>query len=300
MAWGDGASTTSTVAGGLGKTIGDAVVAFNKANVFLPLIMSKVAMPGTKSVEFVDVTVTGAGDVTAATEGSDTTAQAMATTARTATIAEHVMQANITDLADMGYGAGSLTETAGAVIGNAIAAKLDDDIANLFAAGSLTSDACGAGTALAMSHIFDCLRLLNANSAVAPLNLALGTKQVYGAKGLQALIHDDAVTGSNVAKPHSNINMALGEALYNNGFVTRLAGFDVYTSPQITEISGDDEEGCAFSKGAFGVGIGSQGLIRMETQRDASARLTEYVGTGFWGETMIKDLFAVSLTSDVS
>ncbi len=297
MAWGDGASTTSTIAGGLGKTIGDAVVAFNKVNVFLPLIMSKVAMPGTKSVEFVDVTITGAGDVATPSEGADSTAQAMATTARTATIAEHVMQANITDLADMGYGAGNLSDTAGATIGNAIAAKLDDDIANLFAAGSLSSDACGAGTALAMSHIFDCLRLLNANSAVAPLNLALGTKQVWGAKGLQALIHDDAHAST---KPQSNVNVALGEALYNNGYVTRMAGFDVYTSPQITEIGGDDEEGCAFSKGAFGVGIGSRGLVRIETQRDASARLTEYVGTGFWGETMIKDLFAVSLTSDVS
>ena len=88
--------------------------------------------------------------------------------------------------------------------------------------------------------------------------------------------------------------------MYGNGFITRLAGFDVYTSPQITEIGGDDEEGCAFSKGAFGVGIGVDGLIRIEAQRNAPKRATEYVATGFWGETMIKDLFAVSLTSDVS
>ena len=256
-------------------------------------------MQGTGSVEFSDWTVVALADVPALTEGTAPTAQALATTARTATISEHGIQVDITDLASMGYGAGSLTDQAGQVIGNAVAMRLDDDIANLFAAGSLSSDACGAGTALAMSHIFDCLRLLNANGAPAPLNLALGTKQVWGAKGLQALIHDDAVTGSN-AKPQSNLTDNLGEALYGNGFITRLAGFDVYTSPQITEIGGDDEEGCAFSKGAFGVGIGVDGLIRIEAQRNAPKRATEYVATGFWGETMIKDLFAVSLTSDVS
>ena len=299
MALSDGATVSSGLAGGIGMTIGDAVVAFNKTNVFLPLVTSKQAAQGTGSVEFSDWAVVALADVPAQAEGSAMTAQALTTAARTATIGEHGIQVDITDLSQMGYGAGSLKETAGAVIGNAVAMRLDDDIANLFAAGSLTSDACGAGTALAMSHIFDCLRLLNANGAPAPLNLALGTKQVWGAKGLQALIHDDAVTGSN-AKPQSNLTSNLGEELYGNGFVTRLAGFDVYTSPQITEIGGDDEEGCAFSKGAFGVGIGVDGLIRIEEQRNASKRATEMVATGFWGETMIKDLFAVSLTSDVS
>jgi len=236
-------------------------------------------------------------DVTAATEGSDTNAQAMATTARTATIAEHVMRVDITDLADMGYGAGNLADTAGAVIGNSISAKLDDDVANLFAAGSLTSDVCGATNPLTIAHIFDCLRLLNANSAVAPLNLALGTKQTYGAKGIRALVQNAAAPTTTALWGH---NPKLNQEVVLNGFITRFGGFDVYSSPQITEIGGDDEEGCAFSKGAFGVAIGSRGLIRIETQRDASARLTEYVGTGFWGEVMIKDLFAVSLTSDVS
>ena len=299
MALGDGATTTSTIAGGIGVTIGDAVVAFNKTNVFLPLITSKQAARGSGSVEFSDWTAVALADVPALTEGTAGTAQALATTARTATIGEHGIQVDITDLSQMGYGAGSLKETAGAVIGNAVAMRLDDDIANLFAAGSLTNDVCGAGNTLALEHIFDCLRLLNANGAPAPLNLALGTKQVWGAKGVRKLITDVAVTGTN-AKPYSSFGAAQGQELASNGFVTRLAGFDVYTSPQITEISGDDEEGCAFSSGAFGVGIGVDGLIRIEEQRNAAKRATEMVATGFWGETMIKDLFAVSLTSDVS
>tara|TARA_R100000700_G_C3175315_1_gene150117 strand:- start:1399 stop:2298 length:900 start_codon:yes stop_codon:yes gene_type:complete len=299
MALSDGATVSSGIAGGIGMTIGDAVVAFNKTNVFLPLVTSKQAAQGSGSVEFSDWAAVALADVPALTEGTAGTAQALTTAARTATISEHGIQVDITDLSQMGYGAGSLKETAGAVIGNAVAMRLDDDIANLFAAGSLTNNACGAGTPLALSHIFDCLRLLNANGAPAPLNLALGTKQVWGAKGVRKLVTDVAVTGSN-AKPYSSFGAVQGQELASNGFVTRLAGFDVYTSPQITEISGDDEEGCAFSSGAFGVGIGVEGLIRIEEQRNAAKRATEMVATGFWGETMIKDLFAVSLTSDVS
>ena len=297
MAWGDGASTTSTVTGGLGKTLGDSVIAFNKVNVFLPLITSKQAVKGANSVEFTDWTITGAGDVATPSEGADSTAQAIATTPKTATIAEHVLQVNITDLAVSGYGAGSLTDTAGQAIGNAVAAKLDDDIANLFAAGSLGTDVCGAGTTLTVAHIFECLRQLNTNSAPAPYNLCLGTKQTYGEKGIRPLIQ-----GAAAPTNHQNIfaQNQQGTDIANNGFVTRFGGFDVYHSPQISEIAGDDEEGCAFSRGAFGLGIGADGLIRIETQRDASARLTEYVATGFWGEVEIKDLFAVSLTSDVS
>ena len=304
MALSDGTTnvtSSATIAGGVGKILGDAIIAFNKVNVISPLVTTRIGVTNAKTVEFTDYTIASHLDVTEATESTDTTAQAIATTARTATLSEHVMQVNISDLAEQSYGAGgSLGANAGAIIGNAISARLDDDLANLFAAGSLSNDACGAGTALAISHIFDCLRVLNASQAPAPYNLVLGVKQTYGAKGLRALIVDDAVTGSN-SKPFSTFGGAVqGQELANNGFVTRFAGFDVYTSPQVTEISGDDEEGCAFSKGAFGFATGAEGIMSIETQRDASKRLTEYIGTGVWGETLIKDDFAVSLTSDVS
>ena len=35
---------TAVAAGGLGRTVGDAVIAFNKANVMLPLVTSKQAI----------------------------------------------------------------------------------------------------------------------------------------------------------------------------------------------------------------------------------------------------------------
>ena len=50
----------------------------------------------------------------------------------------------------------------------------------------------------------------------------------------------------------------------------------------------------------MGMAVPAKGLISIETQRDASKRMTEYVGTGTWGEAIIKELYGVSVTSDVS
>jgi len=49
--------------GGLGKIIGDAVVAFNHSNVMLPLVTSKQAVKGAITVQFVDYTKIGSSDV---------------------------------------------------------------------------------------------------------------------------------------------------------------------------------------------------------------------------------------------
>ena len=84
--------------------------------------------------------------------------------------------------------------------------------------------------------------------------------------------------------------------------VGSFAGFNVYWSDQIDEnvSSGGDAAGFAFSKGAVGLAIGPEGLIRIETERNASFRSTEYVAVGFWGQTEIKDAFGVYILSDVS
>jgi len=291
-------TASPTIGGGVGKVLGDAVIAFNKVNVVAPLILSKIGVVGAKTVEFADWLVASYADVTAATEASNTTAQALTTTARTVTLSEHTIQVDISDLAEQSYGAGgTLGANAGAVIGNAIAARLDNDLVQLFAPGSLTNDVAGATVTLTASHIFECLRLLHDNQAPAPLNLVLGTQQTWGAKGLRLIITGAAATPTTT----SLFGTAdAGVSLANTGFVTKFAGFDVYSTPEIIEDGSNDEAGCAFSRGAFGFATGAKGIISIETQRDASARVTEYVGTGVWGETMVKDLYAVSLTSDVS
>ena len=289
---------TGVAQGGLGKTIGDAVIAFNHTNVMLPLVTSKQAVKGAITVQFPDYTKIASSSVAAATDGGDhTTVASVTTAARSATVSEHVIRADVSDLVLMGSG-DDITGQAGTALGNAVAAKLDDDLVELGKGFSQTQSS--AGTELALSHIFGSMRLLRAAGAPFPYNLVLSPKQVWGPKGLLSLLHDDAVTGSN-SKPMSLMGQK-GEEAMANGWVGTIAGFNCYWSDQIDEdvSSGGDAAGFAFSKGAIGCAIGPEGLIRLETERNASFRTTEYVACGFWGEIDIKDAFGVYILTDVS
>ena len=289
---------TGVAQGGLGKTIGDAVIAFNHTNVMLPLVTSKQAVKGAITVQFPDYTKVASSSVAAATDGGDhTTVASITTAARSATVSEHVIRADVSDLARMGN-AEDLTGNVGAVLGNAVAAKLDADLTALGTGFSQTESS--AGTQLALSHVFGSMRQLRAAGAPFPYNLVLSPKQVWGSKGLISLLHDDAVTGTN-SKPMSLMGQK-GEEAMANGWVGSIAGFNCYWSDQINEDvgSGGDAAGFAFSKGAVGLAIGPEGLFRLETERNASFRTTEYVACGFWGEIEIKDAFGVYILSDVS
>jgi hypothetical protein len=280
------------VVGGLGKIIGDAVVAFNHSNVMLPLITAKQAVKGAITVQFVDYTKIGASDVGAGTDGADyTTMTSIDTAARSATVSEHVIRTDVSDLAAMGS-AEDYTGNVGAILGNAVAAKLDDDCVEL--GKSFTQTECGAGTTLSLDHVFGAMRQLKSAGAPMPYNLVLSPKQVWGAKGLSGLLIDPSA-GVQADNPLSQTKLA-------NGVVGTIAGFDVYWSDQIDEdvSSGGDAAGFAFSKGAIGLAIGPEGLMRIETERNASFRTTEYVATGFWKEIEIHDAFGVYILSDVS
>ena len=283
---------TGVAHGGLGKIIGDAVIAFNHTNVMLPLVTSKQAVKGAITVGFPDYTKVASSSVATPADGADhTTVTSITTDARNCTISEHVIRADVSDLAVMGN-ADDLTGNVGQILGNAVAAKLDDDLVSLGTAFSQTE--CGAGTALSLAHVFGSMRQLRAAGAPFPYNLVLSPKQVWGAKGLSGLLVDSS-DGVQADNPLSQAKLA-------NGEVGSIAGFNVYWSDQIEENvgSGGDAAGFAFSKGAVGLAIGSEGLIRIETERNASFRTTEYIAVGFWGQVEIKDTFGVYILSDVS
>lgn len=290
-------TNTSTAAGGLGRTIGDAVIAFNHVNVMYPLCTVQQAARGSNHVQFSDWTKLTSSNVTEATQATTTTAVAITSNARTATVSEHVIASTVSDLVLMGSN-DDITGQAGTALGNAVAAKLDADLTDLGTGFSQTE--CGAGTALALSHIFGAMRQLRAASAPMPYNLVLSPKQVWGGKGLISLLHDDAVTGSN-SKPMSLMGDKGNEA-FGVGYITSIAGFNVYWSDQINEnvSSGGDAAGFAFSKGGLGIGVGAEGLFRIATERDEMLRAVNYVATGFWGEIEIKDTFGVYILTDVS
>jgi len=298
-------TNTSTAAGGLGRTIGDAVIAFNHVNVMYPLVSVQQAAQGSNHVQFSDWTKLASSDVTAATQATTTTAVAITTAARTATISEHVIASTVSDLVLMGSG-DDVEGQAGPALGNAVAAKLDDDLVELGKAFSQTE--CGAGTSLALSHIFGSMRQLRAAGAPMPYNLVLSPKQVWGGKGIISLLHNSALdtagsstTDTATARPVGMMGGKAEEA-FSTGYVGSIAGFNVYWSDQIDEnvSSGGDAAGFAFSKGGVGLGVGADGLFRIAAERDEMLRATNYVATGFWGEVEIKDAYGVYILSDVS
>ena len=125
-------------------------------------------------------------------------------------------------------------------------------------------------------------------------------QMIWGSKGMQGLLVDVAVTGSN-SKPGSLLGEQ-GQEMLSRGFVTSIGGIDVYFSNEIEDdvSSGGDSASFMFSKGALGLAVGPEGLFRIETERNASFRSTEYVATGFWGEVETKDAFGVYILHDVS
>lgn len=297
---------TGVAVGGLGKTIGDAVIAFNHSNVMLPLVTSKQAVKGAITVQFPDYTKIAASSVGNATDGSDySTVTSVTTAARSATVSEHVIRADVSDLARMGN-ADDLVGNVGEILGNAVAAKLDDDLVELGKTFSQT--AAGAGASLALSDLFDSMRLLRSAGAPFPYSLVLSPKQVWGSKGIISLLHNSALdtAGSSTTDTATARSLGLmgakGEEAMAAGWVGSIAGFNIYWSDQIDEDvgSGGDAAGFAMSKGAVGLAIGPEGLFRIESERNASFRTTEFVATGFWGEVEIKDAFGVYILSDVS
>jgi hypothetical protein len=77
-----------------------------------------------------------------------------------------------------------------------------------------------------------------------------------------------------------------------NGFIGRMAGVPVYESAAITS-AGGVSKGAVFHRDAIGLAIGED--IKIETQRDASARATELVGVGTFGVAMLEETYGAEL-----
>ena len=273
--------------------LADAIIAFQESGVMIPLVTTATAPQGSGTVSFPYYDDPASSNVGSGTDGSDYTT----TTTRTinkaqAAIAEYIVRSDVTDLA-VQSSPQNLTSDVGTMIGHELAMKADDLLVSKFTGFSQT--VAGAGTQLALSHVFDAARQLHAAGAPAPYNLVLSPKQIWGAKGLlQLLINTNS--GSQMAD-----NPTSAEGLVN-GFVGRVAGTDVYWSQEIDEnvASGGDAAGGMFSKGALGMGFGANGPISIEEQRDASVRATEYVGVLNGAAVEIKDSFGVYVLTDVS
>jgi len=274
--------------GGLGTVIADAVMQFNKANVLFNLITTKSAPAGSLNVTFPQYTKVASSDVAADATGAeetDTAATSIITAATTVEVLRNVIRADITDLVQFGSD-DSIMANAGAILGNAMAAKYDDDVVALFA--NIATTVGDGSAAITLLNIFDAVEALHSQSAPTVNGKYWGVfhpKQIWGTYGLI-----NAIDGVSFDKTNE---------MLNTGYVGNIAGVEIFTTPEIDPATGtgsDEACGCIFSPQAFCGGykeIDGAGFINIEPQRDASKALTELICNGYYAVDELVDLYAV-------
>ena len=218
------------------------------------------------------------------TEGTDiSTPTTFSTDVATITAAEKGVLVTLTDIAQEGA-AEDVAAAIGRQIGEGLAVKVDTDLAGLF---SGFSNSVGSGAAeITVEDIFKAAAILRANNASGDYVGVLHPYQAFQIK--------KQLTNAGATMSHSLSDV--GNRALADGFIGRIAGVDLFES---TVVSGD-------SAGAFsGAVMSSDALaymvkrdMRIEEQRDASLRATEYVGSMAYGVSELFDAYGVRVLGD--
>ena len=224
----------------------------------------------------------------APTQAQDIDGEAITTTNETITASEIGARIDVSDLLAEST-ARTMASDVGVMLGNAIAEKIDTDAFSLF-----TSVTAGVGDNAADLTSDDVL------SAVYTLRNANAPTDADG--DYYAVVHPGQALRLTKALVGAGFNSSNGNALSNTGnalisssaYVGRLFNVKIFQSTALGNDSvATDTEGCLFSPIAFGHIL--KRPIRVETQRDASARTTEYVATTARGNAILKNNYAVRL-----
>ena len=283
------AGDSGDFAGGLLEVIeSEAVIKFSEANVTMPLVTVK-GEPKADQITFIAYNagsdaITSA-DVAATAEGTVTPSTALDTEKKTCTLDMYSVMAPMYDEARLSN-ADDIAANTGALIGNALSAKADALLNALFDGFSNTAGANDA--ALSVDNLFSALSLLKQNSAIGQPSAVLDPRQIWGTYG----VHNDLVTAAQFA------GAGVQDEGARTGFVSRIAGIDMHSSPEFTEAS-NAVKGGVFVPGALGMGYAGE-MLRVEIYREGNYLRDNIIGSGFWGVTEIIDGWGVEMHTKVS
>ncbi len=285
MATGD----SGNFAGGLLEIIeSEALIKFSDANVTMPLISVK-GEPKADQITFIAYnagsnTLTS-GDVAATAEGTVTPSTALDTEKKTATLDMYSVMVPIYDEA-MLSNADDVASNVGALVGNALAAKVDSLVNAEY---DNFSNSVGSSTAaLSVDNLFSALQSLKSNSAMGAPNAVLDPRQIWGTYG----VHNDLVTAAQFA------GAGVQDEGARSGFVQKIAGIGIHSSPEFTEAS-NAVKGGVFTQGALGFGYAGE-LFRLESYREGSYLRDNIIGSGFWDVVEIIDAWGVEVHTQTS
>lgn len=283
------AGDSGNFAGGLLEVIeSEALIKFSEANVTVPLVTLK-GEPKADQITFIAYNsgsnVLTSADVAATAEGTVTPSTQLDTEKKTATLDMYSVMVPMYDEAQLSN-ADNIASNVGELIGNALASKADALLNALFDG---FSNSVGSSTAaLSVDNLFDALSNLKQNSAMGQPHAVLDPRQIWGTYG----VHNDLVTQAQFA------GAGIQDEGARSGFVSRIAGIDIHSSPEFTEAS-NAVKGGVFVSGALGMGYAGD-MMRVEVYREGSYLRDNIIGSGFWGVTEIIDGYGVEVHTQVS
>lgn len=269
-------STTSTLNDLLSPIVQEAMFIANEKSLLRGLVRNFTVPRNSGKVLQVPIYPKQSADAVA--EGADLSSAAVSTNVANITLSEIGLMTTVSDLS-VNYSESNVVSDIGRLFGEAIALKLDQTIAAEFDNFSTTALG-GATTNITPAKIFEAVAKLRTKS-VDPSGLVCVLHPLVA--------HDVKSTiTSTFAAPASN----MGNEAMRTGLIGNIAGVPVYESAAITSASGASK-GAVFHRDAIGLAVGED--IKIETQRDASARATELVGVGTFGVDMLEETYGAEM-----
>ena len=275
-------TTSSTLSELFENITQEAIFTFQETSVMRPLVTLYPIVGSGKTVE---IPVYPAITASAVNEATDLTNTAVNPTSETITASEVGVMTTLTDLA-RDSASRNVGADIGKLFGEAIAKKVDTDLATLLDSFTTTIDSAG-GVELTADKLFQAQAILRSLNVPAPYYGVFSPKAVFNLK--KTLTSAGYNTNANAISDIGN------EAL-TNGYVGRVAGIDIFENANIAINANDDSAGGVFHPMSLGLALKED--FKVETQRDASLRGTEIVASICYGTGVIKNNYGVRVISD--
>jgi N4-gp56 family major capsid protein len=262
----------------------EAIFTFEETSVMRPLVTT---YPITGSGKTISVPVYPTVSANAVNEATDLTNTAINPTEATITASEVGVMTTLTDL-----GRDSASRNVGADIGqlfgNAIAKKVDTDLAALFVAFT-TNEVGAAAVELDADLIFKAVAKLRMLNVPAPYYGVFHPRAVYNLK--KSLTQAGYNTNANAISD-------IGNEILRNNFIGTVAGVQIFENANIVPDASDDAYGAVFHPASLGLALKED--FKVETQRDASLRATEIVASITYGKGAIKQSYGCAVITDTT
>ena len=262
----------------------EAIFTFEETSVMRPLVTT---YPITGSGKTISVPVYPTVSATAVNEATDLTNTAINPTEANITASEVGVMTTLTDL-----GRDSASRNVGADIGqlfgNAIAKKVDTDLAALFV-NFTTNEVGAAAVELDADLIFKAVAKLRMLNVPAPYYGVFHPRAVYNLK--KSLTQAGYNTNANAISD-------IGNEILRNNFIGTVAGVQIFENANIVPDASDDAYGAVFHPASLGLALKED--FKVETQRDASLRATEIVASITYGKGAIKQSYGCAVITDTT